>query len=136
MSNGTYGTTPTATHASGWVTFAGVLMVIGGFFQAMSGLVALFKPTLYVASTNQLLVLNYRQWGWTHLIIGILLLVSSYALFTGRLWGRIVAIALATLSAIANFAFIAAYPFWSITIIVLDVLIIYGVATYGSEQTE
>lgn len=134
MSNGTYGSAQTTAHASGWITFAGVLMIVDGIFEILSGLVALFKPSLYVTTANQLLVLNYNQWGWTHLIIGAFLIISSYALLTGRLWGRIVAITLATLNAIANFAFISAYPFWSITMIVLDVLIIYGVATYGREQ--
>jgi hypothetical protein len=124
---------PTTHHRSGWVSFAGFLMIVAGIFQAIMGLVAIFKSDLFVVTANHLIVLDYTQWGWVHLIFGILLLFASAALFAGRLWGRVVAITLATFSAILNFGFIQAYPIWSIMIIVLDIVIIYSVAMYGSE---
>ena len=122
------------TNRSGWVTFAGFMMIVAGFFQAISGLVAIFKSSVYLVTSNHLLVLDYKQWGWVHLIVGIVLLLSSASLFAGRLWGRIVAITLATISAILNFSFIWAYPVWSILIIALDVMVIYAVAMYGGRE--
>jgi len=120
-----------AARRSGWVTFAGCMMILVGSFQAVAGLVAIFDSRLYVVGANNLWVLDYRQWGWVHLILGLIIALSSVSLFAGRLWGRIVAITLATLSAIANFGFIWAYPFWSIMMIIIDVFIIYGVAMHG-----
>jgi hypothetical protein len=119
-----------------WVTFAAFLMMLSGVFQAINGLVAIFKQGVYVATPNQIIVLDYRQWGWTHLILGIVLLASSFSLFGGKMWGRILAIALASLSAVANFVFLGAYPAWSLLIITLDVLIIYSVAVHGRELRE
>jgi hypothetical protein len=124
-----------AGQRSGWVSFAGYLMIVAGLFHAIAGLVALFKPTLYVATNSQLLAFNYTTWGWVHLLFGFVLIASSASLFAGRMWGRILAITLATFSAIANFGFIWAYPLWSITIIVLDIMIIYAVATHGRSET-
>lgn len=121
---------------SGWAFFAGYLMIVAGFFQSIAGLVAIFKPAEYIATESHLLVLNYDQWGWTHFLFGIILILSAFSLFAGKLWGRIVAITLATISALLNFAFIWAYPLWSITIIVLDILIIYGVAVHGGPERE
>src|SRR3954469_10599239 len=112
----------TEDNRSGWVFFAGYLMIVAGFFQMIAGLVALLKPSLYLATEKHLLLLNYNQWGWTHIIVGLILALSAGSLLAGRLWGRIVAITLATLSAIVNFGFIWAYPFWSLLIIAIDIM--------------
>lgn len=119
---------------SGWLDFAGYLMVVAGTFHIVAGLVALFKNEVLVATQNSLLVFDYTQWGWVHVIFGIVLCLSAASLFTNRFWGRFVAIFLATLSAIANFSFIQAYPLWSIMIIALDVMIIYAVATHPGDE--
>jgi hypothetical protein len=124
----------TTSYMSGWISFAGFLMVVAGVFHMITGLVAIFKPSFYVTTSSHLLVFDYGTWGWTHLIWGMILLLSAGSLFAGRMWGRVVAIILATLSAILNFGFISAYPIWSILIIVLDIIIIYSVAMYGSES--
>jgi len=117
----------------GWLYFAGTMMMLAGAFQAIAGLVAIFKNGVYVLTPSQLVAFDYRQWGFIHLIIGILLILSAISLFAGRMWGRILAIFLASLSAIANFTFIQANPWWSLTVIVIDILIIYGVAVHGGE---
>jgi hypothetical protein len=136
MSNGitTRHTHDTSTHHSGWINFAGFLMIIIGMFQIIDGLVGIFKPGFYVATTNQLIVFDYKQWGWINLIFGIVVTMAAFALFRGKLWGRVTAIALATLSAILNFGFIWAYPIWSVTIIIMDILIILAVASYSEEE--
>jgi hypothetical protein len=121
---------------TGWVSFAGYLMVVAGFFHLIAGLVALFKPSAYIATANQLIVFDYNQWGWVHIVFGAVLMLSAIALLAGRMWGRVVAIILATLSAIANFGFIWAYPLWSVMIIALDVAIIYAVATHGGDRED
>ncbi len=121
---------------SGWVSFAGVMMIVVGFFQAIAGLVAIFKPELYVTTANHLFLLDFTQWGWVHLIFGLIVMFSSGSLFAGRLWGRFLAIMLATVSAVLNFSFIWAYPVWSIMIIVLDVVVIYSVVVYNGTDME
>lgn len=133
---GNYRSQKETTGWVGWAFFAGFLMLIAGIFQTIAGFVALFNQDVYVVSQNNLVVFNYDQWGWIHIIIGIILVVSALSLFRGGLWGRIVGIALASLSAIANFVFIAAFPLWSIAIIILDILIIYALAVHGSELRE
>lgn len=131
MSNGT-----TTTRMSGWIEFAAVMMIISGMFEIVSGLVAIFKPSTYfVTSSTTLFIMSYNDWGLAHLVIGGILILSAMALLAGKLWGRIIAIFLAITSALANFAFIRAYPLWSIIIIILDILIIYAVASYGNENS-
>jgi hypothetical protein len=76
---------------------------------------------------------NYNVWGWTHLLLGILILVCGVGLLAGNMAARTVAVILAGLSALANLAFIEAYPIWSIIVITIDVLVIYAVTVHGGE---
>jgi hypothetical protein len=63
----------------------------------------------------------------------VLVVFAGFAVLSGRTWGRVVAIILAVLSALANFAFIPVYPFWAITIIALDVFIIWALTAHGRD---
>jgi hypothetical protein len=119
---------------AGWVLFGAMMMVLLGAFQAIAGLVALFDDRYYLVGANGLVVhVDYTAWGWTHLIVGLVALAAGFGLFTGAMWARVLGIGVAVISAIVNFAFIAAFPFWALTMIVLDVLIIYAVAAHGRE---
>lgn len=120
----------------GWQYFAASLMMLAGVFQFIAGLVALFKDQVYVVAPNNLILFDYTQWGWVHVLIGTVLFLTSFSLFAGNMWGRTVGIFLAALSAIANFAFLDAYPWWSLTVIILDILIIYAIAVHGGEVKE
>lgn len=121
----------------GWVGFASFMLMLGGVFSGLMGLVALFKDTVvYQSATNAIWVLDYAQWGWTHIIIAILAIVAAGSLLSGYMYGRVVAIIVAFISAVANMAFLPAYPFWSIVCIVVDVLVIYAVAVHAGELKE
>jgi hypothetical protein len=118
----------------GWVYFAGAMLMMVGLFEAIDGLVALFKDDLYLVRPNGLVVnVNYTAWGWIHLLLGIVLGLVGLAVVLGQTWARSAAIALAGLSAIVNFTFIPAYPVWSLLIIALDVIVIYALAAHGRE---
>jgi hypothetical protein len=109
---------------------------VGGF-HAMAGLVALFKDEYYVVGEAGLVVnVDYTAWGWVHIGLGAIAIAAGLALLVGQMWARVVGIAMAVVSALLNFAFIAAYPLWSITMITLDVLVIYAIAMHGRELKE
>ena len=119
----------------GWVYFAGYLMMLMGIFQSIAGLTALLKDNYYTVHNGTLVALSYTQWGWIHLLIGIVVIAAGSAVLNGQAWGRVLGVILAALSAIANFAFISSYPFWSITIMVVDLLIVYALLVHGDEVT-
>ena len=123
----------TSTWAVGFILFAGIMMVMAGFFQAFSGLVALFQNEFYVATRNYLFQFDATSWGWIHLLLGIVVAAAGFAVMAGRTWGRVVGITLAMLSALANFAFIPYYPFWALTVIALDIFVIWALAAHGGE---
>ncbi|HET7487835.1 MAG TPA: hypothetical protein VFJ85_07895 [Acidimicrobiales bacterium] len=118
----------------GWIAFASVMMMVVGVFQAIAGFVGLFKDEYYlVASKDLVLSVNYTAWGWIHLGIGTLLVLGGLSLLSGRTFGKVIGVLVATLSAIANLAFLAAYPVWAVTIIAIDVIIIYAITVHGRE---
>jgi hypothetical protein len=123
----------TSGWAVGFILFAAVMMIMVGVFQALQGLIGIFENEFYVPTRNYLFQFDATTWGWTHLLLGLLVAFAGYGLLSGKTWARTVAIFLAVLSAIANFAFIPYYPFWSLLIIALDVFVIWAIAAHGGE---
>ena len=129
-----YGNQPDPTGWTGWVVFASFMMFLLGAFQAVQGLVALFDDGFYLVTSRNLVVdVNYNVWGTVHLLLGVLLLLSGAGVLAGNLAARTVGVILAGLSALANMAFIGAYPVWSLLIITVDVLVIYALTVHGRE---
>lgn len=120
----------------GWGYFAGFMMMLLGFLQGISGLTAIFKKEFFVITPEHLIAFNVTTWGWIHLVLGIVIFMAGLELLRGATWARVVAAILAILSFVANMAFISAYPFWSITIMVIDVLVLYAVTVRGGELKE
>jgi hypothetical protein len=128
------GAPPEQTGWGGLVVFGAMMMIVLGTFQAIAGLVALFDDGYYIVAKSGLVVnVDYTAWGWVHLGIGVVALAAGAGLMTGAMWARVLGIGIAILSAIVNFAFMPAYPFWSLTMIALDVFIIYAIAAHGRE---
>lgn len=116
----------------GWVMFAGVMMLLLGSFHAIAGLVALFEDDYFLVTRSGLVVdMDFTAWGWTHLVLGLVVAIAGGALFSGATWARVVAIVVAIISALVNLTFLAAYPLWSGIMIGLDILVIYAVSMHG-----
>jgi hypothetical protein len=116
---------------SGWAVFAGVLFVLAGIFHVMWGFAALLNDDNFVA--DELLFGDLSLWGVFYLVLGGLQLLAAWLIGTSRRSGQILGIVLASLSAVnAMFSF-AAYPLWSATILILDVLVLYGLSVHGDD---
>ena len=116
------------------VVFGAVMMVIIGLFQFFAGLAAVVDDDFYVVTPSYAFDLDVSAWGWIHLILGAVMVAAGYALFSRKTWGAVVAVALASLSAVLNFLFIPYYPFWAILVIALDVFVIWSICRPGSLQ--
>ena len=120
---------------SGWVvggiTFAGTMLILIGMFQAIDGLVAIFNDDFFLVTQNYTFDIDTSAWGWIHLLLGILLVLASYGLYSGATWGAAVAIVMAVLTAVENFFFIPYYPFWSLLVIALCVWVIWALTRPG-----
>jgi hypothetical protein len=122
------------TH-SGWVTFAGVMLFIVGVLNVIYGIAAIGDSSFFVQDQRYILS-NLNTWGWVTLILGLFQLFAAFSLWSGGLYGRVFAIAAAGLSAIAALLSIPAYPFWSLAVFAIDIIIIHQVAKYGGAERE
>lgn len=121
------------TNLLGWIYFAGIMMTVVGGFQIIAGLTGILRQSYYLVSEQSLIAFNYATWGWIHTVIGFVIFMAGIAVMSGSTWGRVVGIIIAALGTIASFAFMAAYPFWTIVIIIVNTLIIYALIVHGTE---
>lgn len=118
----------------GWGYFAAIMLLVAGIFDAIYGLMAVIGPdSAYFVTNEGLFLMDVAGWGWWHLIIGIVLILASLALFAGATWARVVAIILAIVNAIGQLFLLPAQPWWSLIVIVLDILVIYALTVHGRE---
>jgi hypothetical protein len=121
--------------AIGWTWFAGLMMVMIGFWHAIAGLTAIIDDEFYTRTPNYLLKFDVSTWGWIHLLLGILILLAGFALFSGAVWARSLGVILAVVSAIAAFGWLPYYPVWGIIIIVVAVTVIWALTVHGRDVT-
>jgi hypothetical protein len=118
---------------AGWVAFAGIMLMLIGFFDILQGLTALTNDEYFVAAAGELLVFDFTAWGWILLIWGVLLIVAGLGLLSGQGWARWFAIVLAFVNAIAQAGFLSAYPIWSTIVIALDVFVLFALTARWEE---
>ncbi|TQE21065.1 hypothetical protein SipoB123_27365 [Streptomyces ipomoeae] len=111
---------------SGWTTFAAIMLIFGGIMAIFQGIAAIADDDLLVTTRNYTFQWSLTGWGWMHLILGIVVTLAGFALFSGKLWARIVGVTVAGLSMLANFAWLPWYPFWALTLIVIDGFVIWA----------
>jgi hypothetical protein len=119
---------------TGWIGFAGIVMVVIGAFTVIEGMVALFNSDYYVVGPENVLVVDLTGWGWIHLIVGGLIVLAGGGLWTGSAWARVVAVVFATFNAVLQLGFVSVQPVWSTIVIALCVVVIWAVVVHGSEM--
>jgi hypothetical protein len=116
---------------SGWAVFAGVLFLLDGIFHLMWGIAAIANDDNFVS--DELLFGDLSLWGTFYLIVGALQLLAAWLIAQARRSGQMLGLVLAGLSAINAMFTFAAYPLWSAAILILDLLVIYGLAVHGDD---
>jgi len=121
---------------SGWKLFAGIMLMIVGFLNVFDGLVAITQSNYISRNTGGVLPLtnNVKNWGWVELFVGVIVVLAAFGVLSGATWARVVGILVASLNLMFQFAYLGHYPFWSFTMIVIDILVIYGLAAHGGRE--
>ena len=109
-------------------------MVVLGSLHLFQGLVALLRDDYFLVASRELAVdVDFTVWGWAHLVGGTVVLLAGFGVMAGRVWARAVGVVLAAMSIVGNVAFLAAYPFWSLIMIALAVVVIMALTVHGSD---
>lgn len=129
-----YGAGTQTTGWTGWIAFAGVMMMIGGLLKAFYGLIAVINDEWVVWGNRAAVYLDISQWGWVHIVVGLVVTLCGLGVFAGNVLARTVGVLIASLSLIVNFFFVPAYPLWAMTVIVIDALVIWALIVHGREM--
>jgi hypothetical protein len=86
-----------------------------------------------VGNSGLVFTFDYTAWGWIHIIMGAIAVLTGIGLLMGQGWARWVGIGIAALSAVGNMAFLPAFPVWSTILVAFDILVIYALAAHGRE---
>ncbi|MFZ4583942.1 MAG: DUF7144 family membrane protein [Acidimicrobiia bacterium] len=119
--------------AAGWITFAGVVMIIAGVFHGIVGFAEIIDRTYVAVGSNYAFAFNVSAWGWLHLGIGTLLVLAGLGVFTGNVAARAVGVLMAGLSGIAAFMWLPYAPVWAVAIIAIDVAVIWALTVHGRD---
>jgi LPXTG-motif cell wall-anchored protein len=120
----------TGAQGADWLLFAGIMMALIAILNIIYGIAAIGDSHFFVDDQAYILS-NLSTWGWITLAIGAIQLVAAFSIWNGHQFGRWIGIAVASASAIAALLSIPAYPFWSLAIFAVDILVIYALAAYG-----
>lgn len=116
-----------STLISGWWVFAGVLLIVAGVLNMIYGIAAIGDSKFFTENAT-FIISGLHTWGWITLILGVLELIAAFSLFAGGEFGRWFGIFIAALNSIGALLSIPAYPFWSLAIFALSIIIVYKLA--------
>ncbi len=120
----------------GWIYFAGIYMAITGTLNIINGLAAIFNDDWVVFTPENALLLDISGWGWLHLIVGTIMVVSGFGVFRGHVLARTVGVVVASGALIANFVWLPVQPFWSVVVIAMSSFVIWALIVHGDELEE
>jgi hypothetical protein len=122
----------------GWKAFAGIMILVAGTFNVIDGLIGLSNVRYFsdvtpgVGTTEYPIVNDIKVWSWVVLGAGIVLIAAAFAIFYGTMWGRVIGVIAAAVNMIIQFTYLGHYPFWSLSMMVLDGFVIYALTAKGA----
>jgi hypothetical protein len=116
-----------------WLLFAGILLMIGGILNAIYGISAVAGSALF-GSDIDFVTGNVKTWGWINAILGFAQIAAALSIWRGGQFGRWFGIIAASLAAMGDLLSLPAYPLWSLAVLAVDVLVIYGLLAYGGQH--
>ena len=121
------------SHSQGLVTFAGVMIMIAGVLNTLYGIAAIDKANFFVHDAKYVFG-DLQTWGWFLVVVGVAQLFAAFAIWRGASWGRWFGVACASVNVILQMLWIPAAPVLAMTLLALDIIVIYGLLAYGGRR--
>jgi hypothetical protein len=118
-----------AREGSGWLTFAVVLFFVAAAFNGVYGIAALANDDYF--AVDELLFGDLSMWGTIYLVLGAVQVLTAFLIINRSSAGAVLGIGLAVVHGTLVLMSIGAYPVWSVILLVIDGMIIYGLSVYG-----
>jgi hypothetical protein len=117
-----------------WLLFAAIIISLLGVLNVIYGIAAIGDSRVFVEDATYILS-GLNTYGWILLLLGVIQFLAAYSILSGGQFGRWFGIAVAVLNSVAALMSLPAFPFWSLAVFALGILVLYGLATYGGEES-
>jgi len=128
----------TNTKWTGWIGFAGLLMVIIGGIDIFEGLIAVIRGEYFAVTPNQIIVFDTTTWGWITLLWGFVVLLAGFGLLSRAGWARWFAIVVGTVTFFEQLGFVgnSQYPLWALTVLFLTAMVLWALTVHWDDAGE
>lgn len=113
---------------AGPMRYFGVLLLLSGVLSILQGIAGIAKDRLFGVPRYYEYRFDLTSWGWIHLVVGVALVIVGVGVLRAMSWGRAAGVTTASISLVTQFMFIPYYPLWSISVMALDLIILWGLA--------
>lgn len=114
----------------GWVLFAAILLFMVGTADVIEGLGAIDGSQFFQRHTHYLFG-NLTLWGWVLFLLGVAEYVAGFGVLVKHRLARWFGVVVFAFAALAELLSLPATPLWSLCVIGLSVLGLYGLVVYG-----
>lgn len=115
---------------SGWVLFAGLLLLMLGTLNFIEGIAAVGNSHFFIVNARYL-VGSLSAWGWVLLCVGVIEWFVGLAVSVNTQSARWCGVIVLGLNAVVQLLAMPACPFWAVPVFTLDVLAMYGLVAFG-----
>ena len=117
---------------AGWLFFAGTMLGLAGLMRVVDSIWAFrYNGALPSGLKDGVLGDNLTTYGWVWLIVGAILLLSSFAVINRSQFARWIGILAGGVLAISAIWWMPYYPVWSLVYVLIGVLVVYALAAHG-----
>lgn len=118
---------------SGWLAFAGVLLLIVGSLNVIQGIAAISGSRFFVHGSHYVFA-NLNTWGWIALCGGALQVAIGLGVMVRNQLARWSGIVVLSLAALMQLLMAPAYPFWAIALLALNIIAVYALVVHGESR--
>ncbi len=120
---------------SGWIFFAASALGLAGVMRLIDAIWAFnYSGTLPDHLKDGLLGSSVDSYAWLWLVVGLVMIASSFLLMIRSQIARIVGFLAAFVGAVSAMAWMPYYPVWSLMYVAIAVLVIYALGRYGGRE--
>jgi cellulose synthase/poly-beta-1,6-N-acetylglucosamine synthase-like glycosyltransferase len=120
----------------GWLFFAGTVLGIAGIMRIFDAIWAFrYHGAVPDNLQNALFGHSLKTYGWVYLVVGIILVVSSFGVLARSQISRWIGIFAGAVMAISAVWWMPYYPVWSLVYIFTAIGVIYALTAYAGRET-
>lgn len=127
--------TTAESHVSGWIVFAGTMLLILATLNIIYGIAAISDSSFFVGDAK-FVISGLNTWGWVALLIGCAQMLTAFGIWARNALATWAGVAFAALNAIAQLLMLPAYPLLSLALFAIGLMVIYALAVHGGHADE